>query len=69
MHDAIHKVIDEEADVTVADQAAWRYFQKLYPGASQNLKVLAESSVFPPTVIAYKKGAMTRPSSARSGTV
>ena len=59
VHDALHKLIDSEADVTVADQAAWRYFQKLYPGAAQNLKVLAESPVFPATVIAYKKGAMT----------
>ncbi|HVK08198.1 MAG TPA: PhnD/SsuA/transferrin family substrate-binding protein [Gemmataceae bacterium] len=59
VHDALHKLIDNEADVTVADQAAWRYFQKLYPGAAQNLKVLAESSVFPATVIAYKKGALT----------
>lgn len=59
VHDALHKVIDNEADVTVADQAAWRYFQKLYPGPSQNLKVLAESAVFPPTVIAFKKGSMS----------
>ncbi|HJZ92003.1 MAG TPA: PhnD/SsuA/transferrin family substrate-binding protein [Gemmataceae bacterium] len=56
VHDAIHKVIDGEADVTVADLASWSYFQKLYPGKSQNLKVLAKSEVFPPTVIAYKKG-------------
>jgi ABC-type phosphate/phosphonate transport system substrate-binding protein len=58
VHDAIHDVIDGEADVTVADQASWSYFQKLYPGASQNLRVLSRSEVFPPTVIAYKKGAL-----------
>ena len=34
------------------------YFQKLYPGASQNLRILARSDVFPPTVVAYKKGAL-----------
>jgi ABC-type phosphate/phosphonate transport system substrate-binding protein len=58
VHDAIHKVIAEEADLTVADGAAWNYFQKLYPGASQNLKVLARSDVFPPTVVAYRTGAL-----------
>ena len=58
VHDAIQKLIDEEADVTVADLAAWNYFQKLYPGASQNLRVLSKSEVFPPTVIAFKKGSL-----------
>lgn len=58
VHDAVHKVIGEEADVTVADGASWNYFQKLYPGASQNLKVLARSEVFPPTVVTYKKGTL-----------
>jgi ABC-type phosphate/phosphonate transport system substrate-binding protein len=56
VHNAIHKVIDGEADVTVADFAAWNYFQKLYPGLSQNVRVLSQSDVFPPTVIAYETG-------------
>ena len=59
VHDAIHKVIDGEADVTVADQASWNYFQRLYPGPAQNLKVLSKSEVFPASVIAYRKGSMT----------
>ena len=58
VHDAIQKVIDEEVDVTVTDQAAWNYFQKLYPGASENLRVLSKSEIFPPTVIAFKKGSL-----------
>jgi ABC-type phosphate/phosphonate transport system substrate-binding protein len=58
VHDAINKVIEGDADLTVADGAAWNYFQKLYPGASTNLKVLARSEAFPPTVIAYKKGSL-----------
>jgi len=58
VHDAINKVIEGDADVTVADQAAWNYYQKLYPGASENLRVLAKSEVFPPTVIAFKKGSL-----------
>jgi ABC-type phosphate/phosphonate transport system substrate-binding protein len=58
VHDAIQQVIDGEADVTVADQAAWNYFQKLYPGASENLRVLSKSEVFPPSVIAFKKGSL-----------
>ena len=56
--DAIHKVIEGDADVTVADGAAWSYFQKLYPGSSQNLKVLAKSEIFPPAVIVCKKGGL-----------
>jgi ABC-type phosphate/phosphonate transport system substrate-binding protein len=59
VHDAIHKVIEGDADLTVADGASWNYFQKLYPGASQNLKVLAKSDVFPPTVVAYRKGTLS----------
>jgi ABC-type phosphate/phosphonate transport system substrate-binding protein len=58
VHDAIHKVIKGEADLTAADFAAWNYFQKLYPGLSQNLKVLARSEMFPPMILAYKKGAV-----------
>jgi ABC-type phosphate/phosphonate transport system substrate-binding protein len=58
VHDAIHQVIDGEADVTVADHAAWNYYQKLYPGGSQNIRVLSRSEVFPPTVIACKSGAL-----------
>lgn len=59
VHDAIHKVIDGDADITVADLGAWNYFQKLYPGPAQNLKVLSKSDVFPSTVIAYKKNALS----------
>jgi ABC-type phosphate/phosphonate transport system substrate-binding protein len=59
VHDAIHQVIDGEADVTVADHAAWNYYQKLYPGGSQNIRVLSRSEMFPPTVIAYKGGALS----------
>ncbi|MEZ6140881.1 MAG: PhnD/SsuA/transferrin family substrate-binding protein [Zavarzinella sp.] len=57
-HDAIHLVIDGEADITFTDGASWSYFQKLYPGPAQNLKVLLQSKVFPSTVIAYKTGGM-----------
>ncbi|MSR53693.1 MAG: hypothetical protein EXS09_10455 [Gemmataceae bacterium] len=58
VHEGIHKVQDKEADVTVADFADWSYFQKLYPGPSQNLKVLSKSEVFPPTVLVYNKGSL-----------
>ncbi len=58
VHDAIHKVIDGDADITAVDQASWSYFQKLYPGPAQNVKVLAKSDVFPPNVVVCKKGAL-----------
>lgn len=57
-HDAIHKVMDNEAEVTVVDSAAWFYFQKLYPGPCQNLRILSQSEAFPPNVIAFKKGSL-----------
>ena len=57
-HDAIYKVMENEADLTVVDSAAWAYFEKLYPGPCQNLRVLARSEVFPPNVIAFKKGSL-----------
>jgi len=56
VHDAIEKVLAGEADVTVVDSAAWSYFQKVHPGRSKNLRELARSDVFPPTVIAFKSG-------------
>jgi ABC-type phosphate/phosphonate transport system substrate-binding protein len=58
VHEAIQKVMEGEADLTVADHASWNYFQKLYPGPSKNLKELARSEEFPPTVLVYKKGAL-----------
>lgn len=57
-HDAIYKVMESEADVTAVDSAAWAYFEKLYPGPCQNLRILARSDVFPPNVIAFKKGSL-----------
>jgi ABC-type phosphate/phosphonate transport system substrate-binding protein len=65
VHEALQRIIEGDADLTVADGAAWNYFQKLYPGPSQNLKVLAKSDVFPPTVVAYKKGALDDATVAR----
>jgi ABC-type phosphate/phosphonate transport system substrate-binding protein len=56
VHEAIEKVIDGEADLTVADHAAWNSFQKLHPGRSRNLKVLGKSEEFPPAALVYKKG-------------
>jgi ABC-type phosphate/phosphonate transport system substrate-binding protein len=58
VHDAIHQVIDGEADVTVAEYASWNYYTKLYPGGSQNIRVLSRSEMFPATVIACKKAAL-----------
>ncbi|WP_020469218.1 phosphate/phosphite/phosphonate ABC transporter substrate-binding protein [Zavarzinella formosa] len=58
VHDAIHKVIDGDGDVTVCDLASWNYFLKLYPGPAQNLRVLAKSEVFPPSVVVHKKGSI-----------
>lgn len=58
VHDGIHKLLESEVDVTVADHADWSYFEKLYPGPAKNLKVLARSEEFPPTVLVFKKGAI-----------
>lgn len=58
VHDAIHKVKDGSADLTVTDSASWAYFEKLYPGLSKNLRVLSQSDEFPPSVVVCKKGAI-----------
>ncbi len=58
VENALHMVVDGDADATFVDHASWNYFQKLHPGRSSNLKELAKSDLFPPTVIAYKKGSL-----------
>lgn len=58
-HEAIQKVLDGQADVTLADGAEWAHFQSLYPGPAQNIKVIAKSDCFPNTVLVYKKGAVS----------
>jgi len=58
VHDAIYKVIDGSADLTVADSASWAYFEKVYPGQSKNLRILSQSAEFPPAVLVCKKGAI-----------
>ena len=56
VHEAIQQVAAGDADLTVADHAAWKSFQKLHPGSSRNLKVLGKAEEFPPAVFVYKKG-------------
>lgn len=58
VHEAIHTVMDGDADVTIVDSSSWSYFQKLYPGPCQNMRVLAQSEVFPAGTIVYKKGTL-----------
>jgi ABC-type phosphate/phosphonate transport system substrate-binding protein len=58
VHEAIQKVLGGEADLTVADHAAWASFQKLHPGSSRSLKVLGTSEAFPPAVLVYKPGGL-----------
>ncbi|MCX7665167.1 MAG: phosphate/phosphite/phosphonate ABC transporter substrate-binding protein [Gemmataceae bacterium] len=58
VENALHMVVDGEADATFVDHASWNYYQKLHPGRSSSLKELSKSDPFPPTVIAYKKGSL-----------
>ena len=52
---AIQDVIDDKAGCTIVDGATWHFFQKVFPGAAENLKVLCESEVFPNACIAIQK--------------
>ncbi|MCE9532228.1 MAG: phosphate/phosphite/phosphonate ABC transporter substrate-binding protein, partial [Planctomycetes bacterium] len=54
--EAIQNVIDDKVACTVVDSATFHFFESVYPGQFQNLKILCQSEVFPNACIAIKKG-------------
>ncbi|MDY3551109.1 phosphate/phosphite/phosphonate ABC transporter substrate-binding protein [Gemmata sp. JC717] len=59
VEDALDAVSDAECPAALVDAGALVAYQKLKPGAGQQLKVLAQSEPFPPGVLVYRKGALT----------
>ncbi|OWK41936.1 hypothetical protein FRUB_04014 [Fimbriiglobus ruber] len=56
--EALDAVVAGDAPAAVVDAAALAGYQSLQPGAFKQLRVLSKSESFPPTVVAYKKGAV-----------
>jgi ABC-type phosphate/phosphonate transport system substrate-binding protein len=54
--DALDDVVDEECQAAMVDGGAFANFKANKPGRADRLRVLAQSEVFPPAVVAYKTG-------------
>lgn len=52
----IEAVIDGKAQVTVVSTSAWNVYQNRKPVRAQRLRVLQESTTFPPPCLVYQKG-------------
>lgn len=57
IEDALDAVSDEDCPAVLVDAATLVAYQKLKPGAGNQLKVLSQSEMFPPAVIVYRKDA------------
>ena len=55
----LRAVASGEQAAALVDVGAYEGYQALQPGAFKLLKVLDTSEVFPPAVVAYRKGSMT----------
>jgi ABC-type phosphate/phosphonate transport system substrate-binding protein len=57
--DALHDVADNGAvNATVVDESAMQCFTDRHPGRAKRIKVIASSELFPPSVVAYREGAL-----------
>ena len=68
VHDAIHKVIDGDADITAVDQASWSYFQKLSPARPRMSKSWPSRTCSRPTSWSARRARFPRSSLRSSGT-
>ncbi len=57
IEDALDAVSDEACPAVLVDAGTLVAYQKLKPGAGEQLKILAQSETFPPAVIVYRKDA------------
>ena len=55
IEDALHAVVDGDAQGAVVDAGALASFERRHPGRFAKLKVISRSEVFPPSVIVYRK--------------
>jgi ABC-type phosphate/phosphonate transport system substrate-binding protein len=57
--DALHDVADNgEVNAAVVEGSAIQCFTERNPGRAKRIKVIATSQVFPPSVVAYREGAL-----------
>jgi ABC-type phosphate/phosphonate transport system substrate-binding protein len=57
--DALHDVADNGAvNAAIVDESALQCFKERNPGRAKRIKVIAESAVFPPSVVAYREGSL-----------
>jgi ABC-type phosphate/phosphonate transport system substrate-binding protein len=57
--DALHDVADNgDVNAAVVDETAIQCFKDRHPGRMKRVKVIAESEVFPPSVVAYREGSL-----------
>ena len=56
--EALDAVVNGEAAAALVEVSALDGYKAVQPGAFNNVRVLCRSDLFPPTVIAYRKGAV-----------
>lgn len=56
--DAIFDVIEGKAGCTIVDNSTLKFFQKVYPGPAQSVRVLGQSPAFPNACVAVKKNGL-----------
>jgi ABC-type phosphate/phosphonate transport system substrate-binding protein len=54
--DAIDDVINAKANCAIVDGTTLTFYEKLYPGQFQNIRILCQSDFFPNACVAVKKG-------------
>lgn len=57
--EVLNAVVSGEAKAALVDWCALDGYKVLQPGAYKSLRVLAKSELFPPAVVAYRKGTLT----------
>lgn len=56
--EALDAIVNGDQTAALVDASALLGYQTLQPGAAKQLRCLCESEVFPPTVLAYRKGGL-----------
>jgi ABC-type phosphate/phosphonate transport system substrate-binding protein len=59
IEDALDDVVEDIAQGTVVDVGTWAAYQDRKPGRAKRLKLVCESEPFPPSVIVYRKDALS----------
>ena len=63
--DLLNAVVLGEVAAALVDASTLDGYQSLQPGAFKQLKILVKSEMFPPAVVAYRKGSITEDDAAK----